>query len=158
MPSKAAVDRIIEALDRQRIDCLLTVPAAGLHGLYSSFESSAQLVYATREEEAVALACGLVLGGRRPIVVMQQTGVGNAINAVLSLADAYELAFPILVADRTAQDPNPVQRVSSTGTRQALGGLGFVEIDWEASSAIDRFEAHVAGGVRWIVSPMVGAG
>ncbi len=158
MPSKAAVDRIIEALVRQQIDWLLTVPAAGLQDLYSSFESSAQLVYATREEEAIGLACGLVLGGCRPIVVMQQTGVGNAINAVLSLADAYELVFPILVADRTAQDPNPVQRVSSAGTRQALGGLGFVEVDWETPSAIEQFEAQVADGVRWIVSPMVGAG
>jgi len=157
MPSPEAIDRMIAALAEHRIEWLLTVPTTGIARLYESFERRSACLYATREEEAIALASGLALGGRRPVVVMQQTGVGNAINAVLSLADAYRIPFPVIVCDRTPHDPNLVQRVSSRGTLSVLAVLGCAELDWELPGAVDDFRRHVSDGARWLVCPMRGS-
>lgn len=147
---------MIEGLRENQLEWLLTVPSSGLQRLYASYEAEGRCLYATREEEAVALASGLTLGGARPVVVMQQAGVGNAINAVLSLADAYEIRFPVIVCDRTRNDPNPVQRVSSIGTTRMLHALGCVQVDWEQPDARPLLCAHLQAGARWILSPMVG--
>jgi len=55
---------------------------------------------ATREEEAVGIAAGLALGGERPAVMMQSSGVGNAINGFASLLVAYQLPTLLLVSMR----------------------------------------------------------
>jgi len=152
------MDRMLAAFSDCRLDWLLTVPSAGLQRLYDSYDVTRRCLYATREEEAIALACGLTLGGVRPIVAMQQTGVGNAINAVLSLADAYEIRFPVVVFDRGPNDPNLVQRVSSTGTLKVLDALGCAHLDWEMASATEEFSEHLRASKRWIVCSMAGVG
>ncbi len=158
MPSEAAVDRMLSTFRELGLDWLLTVPSTGLQRLYGSYESIGRCLYATREEEAIALAAGLRLGGAFPVVVMQQTGVGNAINAVLSLADAYGIGFPVVVLDRTVDDPNLVQRVSSGGTARVLSALGCIEIDWELPDQAHRMRTCIEDDIRWILCPMVGSG
>jgi sulfopyruvate decarboxylase subunit alpha len=156
MPSRAAVDRMSAALAENGLEWLLTVPTTGLQSLYKTYEDKGRCLFATREEEAIGLASGLVLAGARPVVIMQQTGVGNAINAVLSLADAYEIRFPVIVCDRTASDPNVVQRVSSIGTLKALNALGCVHLDWESPESPEELHRHIQAGERWIICPAAG--
>jgi sulfopyruvate decarboxylase subunit alpha len=55
---------------------------------------------ATREEEAVGIAAGLYLGGRRPVLLMQSSGVGNTLNAVGSLLLAYQIPAVLIVSMR----------------------------------------------------------
>lgn len=157
MPSQAVLDRMIRTFQDNGLSWLLTVPSAGLQRLYASYEATGHCLYATREEEAIAVASGLHLGGAQPVVVMQQTGVGNAINAVLSLADAYGIGFPVVVIDRTSDDPNPVQRVSSAGTARVLRALDCVELDWERPDVSRLMRDSLQSGVRWFLSPMVGS-
>ena len=40
---------------------------------------------ATREEEAFGIAAGMYLGGARPTVMLQSSGLGNSLNALTSL-------------------------------------------------------------------------
>ena len=51
---------------------------AELAGRYSDV----RLMLATREEEAFGIAAGLYLGGRRPTVMLQSSGLGNSLNAI----------------------------------------------------------------------------
>jgi hypothetical protein len=146
---------LIEAAEAACIEWLLVVPASGLGAIYTRFGARDRCLFATREEEAVAIAAGLALAGRRPLVLMQQSGVGNALNAVLSLADAYQVRFPIVVCDRGEADPNPVQRVSSRGTAAVLQALGASWIDWEARDPA-RALRDLLVAVRWIVCPLPG--
>ena len=56
---------LLEALDRADVDRLVTVPASGLDPIYAHF--AGRCLYATREEEAVAIA--KELGG--PVTVVK---------------------------------------------------------------------------------------
>jgi sulfopyruvate decarboxylase alpha subunit len=55
---------------------------------------------ATREEEAVGIAAGLYLGGRKPALLMQSSGVGNTLNALGSLLLAYQIPVVVVVSMR----------------------------------------------------------
>lgn len=55
---------------------------------------------ATREEEAVGIAAGLYLGGARPALLMQSSGVGNTLNALGSLVVAYQIPIVMVVSMR----------------------------------------------------------
>src|SRR4030088_911789 len=59
-----------------------------------------RLVLATREEEAFGIAAGLYLGGRRPAVMLQSSGLGNSLNAVTSLLIPYEIPALMVVSMR----------------------------------------------------------
>jgi len=58
---------------------------------------------ATREEEAVGIASGLYLGGVRPAVLMQSSGLGNCANAIGSLLVAYQI--PVVFVMSVRGDP-----------------------------------------------------
>jgi phosphonopyruvate decarboxylase len=54
-----------------------------------------QYVPATREDEALGIAVGAYVGGKKPVVLMQNSGLGNSIDALTSLVLLYK--FPILL-------------------------------------------------------------
>jgi sulfopyruvate decarboxylase subunit alpha len=55
---------------------------------------------ATREEEAFGIAAGLYLGGHRPTVLLQSSGLGNSLNAITSLLVPYEIPALIIISMR----------------------------------------------------------
>ena len=141
---------LIDALDACGVKYLIVVPATGLEALFHHFETHGHCIYATREEEAVAIATGLTLGGEKAIVVMAQAGVGNALNAVFTLADAYGVYFPILVCFRGKEDPNLVQRISASQTQLVLNALECAEISWDDNASKQKFKELITGRQRWI--------
>ena len=132
------------------VDRVVVVAASGLNEVFSHYDRQERCIWATREEEALALAAGLALGGELPLVIMQQSGVGNALNAAFSLADAYGIYFPVLVCDRGAADSNPVQCVSSQQTAKVLQAISGRTIDFNAEDAEEEFSRCVRERCRWI--------
>ena len=55
---------------------------------------------ATREEEAFGIAAGLYLGGAKPTVMLQSSGLGNSLNALTSLLLPYQIPVLILISMR----------------------------------------------------------
>ncbi len=55
---------------------------------------------ATREEEAFGIAAGLYLGGHRPTVMLQSSGLGNSLNAITSLLVPYQIPVLMVVSMR----------------------------------------------------------
>ena len=53
-----------------------------------------------REEEGVGVVTGQYLGGARGAVLMPTSGVGNAINALASLAIPYQIPLPLFIGLR----------------------------------------------------------
>lgn len=65
--------------------------------------SSLEPIRVTREGEAVGLAAGLMLGGARPLVVMQCTGFFEAGDAVRNVAYDLNLPLKLIVGVRSWQ-------------------------------------------------------
>lgn len=63
-------------------------------------DKSFAMVCATREEEAVGVVCGGFLGGKRSVLVMQGSGLGNSINALCGLAIGHQMPFLMVVSER----------------------------------------------------------
>jgi sulfopyruvate decarboxylase alpha subunit len=81
---------------------------------------------ATREEEAIGIAAGLYLGGARPTVMMQSSGLGNALNGLASLLVAYQI--PVLLVISMRGDPgewNAAQVPMGRAVRPVLDALGI---------------------------------
>ena len=52
-----------------------------------------EFVETTNEGDAVALSCGAWLGGRRSVVMFQNSGLGNAVNPLTSLSHIMKIPF-----------------------------------------------------------------
>jgi sulfopyruvate decarboxylase subunit alpha len=80
----------------------------------------------TREEECVGYAAGQRIAGRRPVVLMQSSGLGNAINALGSLAVPYRLGIPLVISMRgTLGEANPSQIPMGRAAVPLLSALGI---------------------------------
>src|SRR5437764_14963004 len=79
------------------------VPDNPLSHVLRDFEArfrDVRLILATREEEAFGIAAGLYLGGRRPTVMLQSSGIGNSLNALTSLLIPYQIPVLMIVSMR----------------------------------------------------------
>lgn len=77
------------------------VPDSAFRDLIKELEDSEmnrRYVPATREDNAVALAVGASLAGERPLVFMESSGIGNAIDALTSLAIIYGIPLILFIA------------------------------------------------------------
>ncbi|HEY3682963.1 MAG TPA: thiamine pyrophosphate-binding protein [Streptosporangiaceae bacterium] len=89
-------------------------------------EADVPLRSLTREEECVAYAAGQRIGGGRPVVLMQSSGIGNALNALGTLAVPYRLGVPLVVSMRgTLGETNPSQIPIGRAATTLLGALGI---------------------------------
>lgn len=81
---------------------------------------------ATREEEAVGIACGASLGGMHAAVLMQSSGFGNIPNALASLAVPYQIPITLIISERgILGEFNAVQVPISRVIRPTLDALGI---------------------------------
>ena len=84
-------------LARHGFDFFTGVPCSLVEDVIAVLETErdAPYVAAVREDAAVGLAAGAWLAGRRPCVLMQNSGLGTSLNALASLSLMY--GFPALV-------------------------------------------------------------
>ncbi len=75
-------------------------PCGVLAPLYATMEERASLMAVTREDNAVGLAAGAALANRLPVVLMQNSGLGQSVNAIASLVMPYELPILLIVSMR----------------------------------------------------------
>lgn len=61
-------------------------------------------VAAVREDLAVGLASGAYLGGKQPVVYMQNSGLGYSLEAFASLPLIYHIPMLVLISNRGPQD------------------------------------------------------
>lgn len=153
--NKAETTTALANMERGLEECgithLLIVPSSHLDPVYEVYRKKDRCYILTKEEEAAAFSSGLVMSGQRPAMLIQQSGVGNMLNFVWTLAEPFGLYFPILVFDRGTQDPNIVQHFSSNGTRKALKNLGSVDIDWENSDSPKTLKSFIEARTVWIL-------
>ncbi len=92
----------LAALKGSGFDFFCGVPCSLLKGLVSLLERdhAAGYVSATREDSALGMAAGAFFGGKRPMVLMQNSGLGVSVNALASLHTLYEIPVLIVISWR----------------------------------------------------------
>ena len=71
--------------------------------LYLSSHSDIPYIPATREDEALGIATGAYLAGKKPVVLMQNSGLGSAINPLASLDILYKMPVLLIISWRGYQ-------------------------------------------------------
>jgi sulfopyruvate decarboxylase subunit alpha len=95
-----------------------------------------RLALATREEEAFGIAAGLYLGGRRPSVLLQSSGLGNSLNALTSLLLPYQIPVLIVISMRgDAGEWNAAQAPMGRALRPILDAIAIPHATVESAEA-----------------------
>ena len=68
-----------------------------------------QYVPATREDEALSIAAGAYMGGRKPVVLMQNSGLGNSIDTLTSLILLYKIPVLLIISWRGYEENDYVE-------------------------------------------------
>jgi phosphonopyruvate decarboxylase len=89
-------------LEEHRIEFSSGVPCSLIEDVIATLETHPRLPYvpAVREDVAVGMAAGAWFAGRRPAVLMQNSGLGTSLNALASLSLMYGLPALLLVTWR----------------------------------------------------------
>jgi len=98
-------EELAELLESAGWDFFTGVPCSLVEGVIAALETRPRLPYvpAVREDVAVGVAAGAFLGGRSPAVLMQNSGLGTSLNALVSLSLMYRLPALLLVTWRGYQ-------------------------------------------------------
>jgi sulfopyruvate decarboxylase subunit alpha len=108
------------------VSAVAYVPDARLRGVIAALDDSIAVRTLTREEECVGFACGYSAAGGRPAVLMQCSGLGNALNALGSFAVPYAIGIPLVLSMRgTLGEENPSQVPMGRATVALLAALGI---------------------------------
>ena len=92
----------LDALEANGFDFFAGVPCSLLTGVIRLLDSEARYGYrsAVKEDAAVGMAAGAYFGGAKPVVFMQNSGLGTSFNALASLALMYQLPMLLVVSWR----------------------------------------------------------
>ena len=93
---------IYRGLKRADINFATSVPCINLQELLALVGGDPDIIHlpVTREEEGVGICAGAWMGGRRPALLMQNSGLGNCINALASLDMLYGIPLLMIISHR----------------------------------------------------------
>lgn len=97
--------KLYETIKNTGINLLLSVPCIMLKRLLEVIDEKNEIehIQLTREEEGIGIAAGAYLGGRSPAILMQNSGLGNSINAIKSLLELYKIPVIFIMSHRGAE-------------------------------------------------------
>lgn len=147
---------VYQGLKRSGINFATSVPCINLQELLSLVGSDPEIIHVpvTREEEGVGLCAGAWIGGRRPALLMQNSGLGNCINALASLDILYGIALLMIISHRGGSGESMVGQVPmgrlTVPLLQAMNIPHFAPSQEEAEETV----AHAWGCAREGSSPV----
>jgi phosphonopyruvate decarboxylase len=136
-------------LTRHGFDFFTGVPCSLVEDVIAVLETErdAPYVAAVREDAAVGLAAGAWFAGRRPCVLMQNSGLGTSLNALASLSLMYGLPALIVVTWRGHEGKDaPEHILTGRITPEILDLLGIPHRVLSAETA--------AADVAWAAKEM----
>ena len=126
-----------DELKRLGFDFYSGVPCSFLKHLINYAINDCDYVAATNEGEAVAIAAGAYLAGKKPVVLMQNSGLTNAVSPLVSLN--YPFRIPVLGFVSLRGEPGiPDEPQHELMGRITTQMLELMEIEWDYLS--DDFE------------------
>lgn len=129
--------QLARELMQQGFDFFTGVPCSLVASLITALEPHGYIAE-TREDAALGLAAGAALAGRRPVVVMQNSGFGVSLNALGSLQAIYEMPCLLVITWRGYEGKDaPEHLVMGEAMPKILDAMSIPWRAIEATSAAD---------------------
>ena len=139
-------EAIFRGLKRGGIDFITSVPCVKLGPLLTLITDDRDIMHVpvTREEEGVGVCAGAYIGGKRPAIMMQNSGLGNSINALASLNKLYDIPLLMIISHRGTEGERVVGQVPmGRATVPLLDAVG-IEHRTPGRSSAEDFVAEAA--------------
>jgi len=135
--------KLYETIKNTGINLLLSVPCIMLKGLLEVIEEKKEIqhIAVTREEEGVGIAAGAYLGGKLPAILMQNSGLGNSINAIKSLLELYKIPVIFIMSHRGAEGEKIIAQMP----------MGQITIDLLKLLTIETYILNSPGNIKDII-------
>ena len=155
----------LKALHAARVDHFVTVPdyvQLALHQHIEAGEPGIRLVRTSNEDQAVCTAAGLTIGGKRPIVVLQNQGFYACVNALRAITLDAQIPTVLLIGQFGREHANYGQDMRRSRRRMVslllpmLETMGIphwtLETEGDLAQVATAFEtAHRARGAAALI-------
>ena len=119
---------IVEYLHDAGIDFAATLPDSWIQELILGLEADSRFIHVplAKEEEGVGICAGAWMAGRRPVLLLQNSGLLNCCNALTTLSGLYDIPLLLLVSYRGSLEENSFFHVPlGAVTGRVLDSLGI---------------------------------
>ncbi len=144
MDAKARAQALLEGIKKAGINLIASLPDINCLDLINALERDTELIHVPlcREEEGIGICAGARLVGKKPALLMQNAGLLNSCNGIVTTAIQLELSILLLVYYAGDIGDKGFARVG-TATIPVLDALGVrhyllrdaEEIDWTLKNA-----------------------
>lgn len=125
-------DQFITHLEEKGYHFYTGVPCSYFDSVIRTLQSRGKSSYfiAPNEGSALALASGAFLGGQLPVLMIQNSGLGNLINPLTSLSMIYQIPVLIFVSGRAYGIPDePQHEIIGRTMGKLLDSIGILHWD-----------------------------
>ncbi len=146
MPS---AEKIVDELKKWNVTHVVGLPDNGTSGIYERLNADpdVDVITVTREGEAFAIASGLYVGGKQPVVVIQSTGFLESGDAIRGTAFSMQIPLVTLIGYRgynTMEPDSPRVDTAATFLEPTLKAWKFpyskLETDDDVPYISEAFE------------------
>ena len=137
--------KIIKNLKKGGVNFYLSVPCKLLANMIKILEKDKNVYYSSvpREEEGMGICAGAYLGKKLPCIMMQNTGIGNSVNAIVSSLQLYSFPAIFLISYRGT----PGEQVSAQGgmakiTKEILDILKIPTLHCSSEKDLDKIKTY----------------
>ena len=133
--------KIISNLKDGGADFFLSVPCKLLANMITILEADKDIYYSAipREEEGMGICAGAYLGNKLPCIMMQNTGIGNSVNSIVSLLQLYQMPVVFLISYRgTPGEPVGAQGGMARVTEEILDTLQIPMLHCNDEKDLDK--------------------
>jgi phosphonopyruvate decarboxylase len=113
------------------------VPCSYLKGFINAAQDLGEYIIAANEGDAVAVCAGAFLGGKKPVVLMQNSGLTNAMSPLTSLCAVFRIPVLVFVSLRGEEGVPDEPQHALTG-KITIPLLDLMGIPWEYLSGDPR--------------------
>ena len=139
--------QIISNIKSGGADFFLSVPCKLLANMITILESDNDIFYSAvpREEEGMGICAGAYLGNKLPCIMMQNTGLGNSVNSIVSLLQLYQMPVVFLISYRgTPGEPVGAQGGMAKVTEEILQTLRIPMLHCSSENDLEKISTFTA--------------
>jgi len=152
---------LYKELKKSGLDFFVSVPCKLLGDLIDQLREDDSISYTpvSREEEGIGILAGAYLSGKKPAIVMQNSGFGNSVNAICSLLNYYQIPVVFIISHRGSPgEPIEAQKVMGNAIYKLMEAVDVDILEVKEASGVANIpkcieKAHASSRSLGILLP-----